>query len=204
MTAYGGRDDHLFHAAAAESQSFGYQLTIAESQYQYDALVERVGCNNSSDTLQCLRETPIETLASNNPNLPYPDGPGGLPNFMWSNTIDGTFTTDYTYNLFAEGKFIEVPSIFGSTTNEGTVFTPTNLSSIQDVHDFLRDNFPKLTKSQLAHINILYPKAEQYPGKGVYWKTGANAYGEMRYNCPGMYISSAIVERGMPSSWNYQ
>lgn len=203
MTAYGGRDDNLFHAAAAESQSFGYQLTISESQYQYDALVRRVGCSNSSDTLQCLRETPIETLSSNNPNLPYPDGPGGLPNYMWSNTIDGTFTTDYTYNLFAEGKFVKVPSIFGSTTNEGTVFTPTNLSSTQDVHDFLRDNFPKLKKSQLAHIDILYPKAEQYPGKGVYWKTGANAYGEMRYNCPGLYISSAILERGMPSSWNY-
>ncbi|KAH7391664.1 Alpha/Beta hydrolase protein [Cadophora sp. MPI-SDFR-AT-0126] len=203
MTAYGGRDDKLFHAAAAESQSFGYQLTISESQYQYDALVKRVGCASSPDTLKCLRETPIETFASNNPNLPYPDGPGGLPNFMWSNTIDGTFTTDYTYNLFAQGKFVKIPSIFGSTTNEGTVFTPANLSSVQDVNDFLRDNFPKLTTAQLAHIDVLYPQAEQFPGKGAYFRTGANAYGEMRYNCPGIYISSAILAQGMPLSWNY-
>ncbi|KAK0118422.1 hypothetical protein ONS95_012709 [Cadophora gregata] len=203
MTAYGGRDDKLFHAAAAESQSFGYQLTISESQYQYDALVKRVGCAKSPDTLKCLRALPIETIASNNPNLPYPNGPGGLPNYMWSNTIDGVFTTDYTYNLFAQGKFVKVPSIFGSTTNEGTVFTPANLSSVQDVNNFLQDNFPKLTSSQLAKIDVLYPKAEQYPGKGTYWKTGANAYGDMRYICPGIYISSAILGRGMQSSWNY-
>ncbi|KAH9217163.1 Alpha/Beta hydrolase protein [Leptodontidium sp. 2 PMI_412] len=204
LSAYGGRDDNLFHAAAAESQSFGNQLTISESQYQYDTLVKHVGCNTTTDTLECLRSVSIQTLASNNPDIPYPNGPGGNPISMWSPTIDGNFTTDYTYNLFAQGIFIKVPSIFGDSTNEGTIFTPSNLSSTLDMHNFLGDNFPKLTEAQLAQIDVLYPKAEQYPGKGTYWKTGANAYGEMRYNCPGIFISSAIVASGMPSSWNYR
>ncbi|KAG4437930.1 hypothetical protein IFR05_006600 [Cadophora sp. M221] len=204
LSAYGGRDDNLFHAAAAESQSFGNQLTITESQYQYDALVKQVGCNTSPDTLQCLRSIPIKTLASNNPDIPYPAGPGWNPTFMWSPTIEGNFITDYTYNLFAQGKFVKVPSIFGDSSNEGTIFTPAKLNSTLDVHNFLGDNFPNLTEAQLAQIDVLYPKAEQYPGKGMYWKTGANVYGEMRYNCPGIYVSSAIVERGMPSSWNYR
>ena len=34
LTAYNGRDEGLFHAAAAESQSFATVLTIEESQYQ--------------------------------------------------------------------------------------------------------------------------------------------------------------------------
>lgn len=51
LSAYGGRDDGLFHATAAESQSFGAQFTVEGSQYQYDALVERVGCSITTETL---------------------------------------------------------------------------------------------------------------------------------------------------------
>lgn len=70
MTAYDGRDDDLFHAAAAESQSFGAQLTIAESQYQYDALVSRLNCTSTTtlSSLNCLRNVPIQTFAENNIN----------------------------------------------------------------------------------------------------------------------------------------
>ena len=113
LSAYGGRDDGLFHAAAAESQSFGPQFTVAEAQYQYDALVKRVGCNTTADTLKCLRGVDIRKLAESNPDIPTPGGAGGNPVYMWSNVIDGNFTTDYTYNLFAQGKFVKVPSIFG-------------------------------------------------------------------------------------------
>jgi carboxylesterase type B len=112
LTAYGGRDDGLFHAAAAESQSFGPQLTVAQAQYQYDSLVSRTGCSDSDDTLQCLRDLPIETLQAANTNIPYPGGVGN-PLYMYSNVIDGNFTTDYTYKLISEGSFIKVPVIFG-------------------------------------------------------------------------------------------
>ena len=113
LSAYGGRDDGLFHAAAAESQSFGAQLTVEESQYQYDALVNRVGCKNTPDTLACLRSLDTIVIVENNSIEPTPGGAGGDPNYMYSNTIDGDFTPDYTYNLFAEGKFVKVPVIFG-------------------------------------------------------------------------------------------
>jgi carboxylesterase type B len=113
LTAYGGRDDGLFHAVAAESQSFGAQLTVEESQYQYDALIQRVGCAKDKDTLQCLRNTDIAILTKNNSNIPTPGGAGSSPLFMWGPVIDGNFTTDYSYNLFSQGNFIKVPSIFG-------------------------------------------------------------------------------------------
>lgn len=204
MTAYGGRDDKLFHAAAAESQSFGAENTVAEAQYQYDALIKRVGCSTAADTLGCLRATPIETIENNNPDIPTPGGPGYSPKFMWSPVIDGTFITDYTYNLFAQGNFIKVPSIFGDSTDEGTIFTPDKLDSTKDMHVFLADNFVKLTDTQLAKIDTYYPKAQQYPNKGSYWKASANAYGEIRYTCPGIYLNSAVHKAGIVSSWNYR
>jgi hypothetical protein len=74
LSAYGGRDDCLFHATAAQSQSFGVQFTIEGSQYQYNALIARTGCNETSDSLACLRKLPIATLQGSNINIPTPGG----------------------------------------------------------------------------------------------------------------------------------
>ncbi|TVY40447.1 Lipase [Lachnellula subtilissima] len=206
LSAYGGRDDGLFHAAAAESQSFGAQLTVEESQYQYDALVKRVGCGGATDSLSCLRNVDIRTLTENNPNIPTPGSAGGTPNFMWSNVIDGNFTQDYTYKLFAEGKFVKVPVIFGDDTNEGTIFTPKNISDYTAMNNFLLNNFVHLNSTHLSKIDSLYPQADHFPDAGPYWRTAANAYGEMRYNCPGIKLSATYDQVGMPSynyHWDY-
>ena len=115
LTAYGGRDDGLFHAAAAESQSFATQLTVEQSQYQYDALVERAGCQAANDTLKCLRDLSVAELQAVNTQIPFPNGTM-TPLFMYSNVVDYDFTPDFTYNLFAQGKFVHVPVIFGHVT----------------------------------------------------------------------------------------
>lgn len=202
LSAYGGRDDGLFHAAAAESQSFGAQLTVDESQYQYNALKERVGCN-VTDSLTCLRGKDVSILYSNSAKLPTPGGGGGMPNYMWSNVIDGNFTTDYTYKLYAEGKFVKVPVIFGDDTDEGTMFTPNNLNDTDDMYSFLKNNYAKLTQDQFSQIKPVYQKGKQYDEKGEYWSASAAAYGEIRYICPGINLSSVIPQHGVPQSWNY-
>lgn len=143
LSAYGGRNDHLFHAAAAESQSFGAQFTVEGSQYQYDALVNRTGCNSAADTLACLRSVPTANLQAVNINIPSPNGGGDAPLYMYSNVIDGDFTQDFTYRLYQQGKFIKVPVIFGLVQfwtapkvniNDRTVTTPMAvLSSLQRI-----------------------------------------------------------------------
>ncbi|QSZ31841.1 hypothetical protein DSL72_001410 [Monilinia vaccinii-corymbosi] len=204
LSAYGGRDDGLFHASVAESQSFGAQLTVSESQYQYDGLVERTGCAGQNDTLACLRGLDISVLAQNNINIPTPGGAGGSPVFMWSNVIDGNFTSDYTYKLFATGQYVKLPAIYGDDTNEGTVFTPKSVNTSADMSDFLKNNFVKLTDDQLYNIHQYYPQGPQYPNAGSYWSAAALAYGEMRYNCPGIYLSGTH-DFFSPSlgNWNY-
>jgi len=178
-------------------------MTVEESQYQYDGLVDRVGCTNTSDTLACLRNVDIEVIAENNINVPTPGGAGNPPIFMWSNVIDGNFTTDYTYNMFSLGKFVKVPAIFGDDTNEGTIFTPFNINSTTAMNSFLQDQFVNLTADNLNQIDRFYPKAQQFQGKGPFWRAAANAYGEMRYICPGIYISSMISSHGEQASYNY-
>ena len=202
LTAYGGRDDNLFHAAAAESVSFATVLTPAESQYQYDNFTYAVGCDNSdpSKSLECLRGKSAAELQSQNFNIPFP-GQTKPPLYMFNPTLDGDIITDLTYVAFEQGKFINVPVIIGDDTNGGTIFTPKDTSNIQESNDFLTQQFPYLTSTDLAEIEKLYPNPNQSacPASGCWWRQVSNAYGEIRYMCPGLYISSAYAN--VSSHW---
>jgi carboxylesterase type B len=204
LSAYGGRDEGLFVAAAAESQSFGTMLNVTESQFAYNELVSATGCGSSSNTLICLRNLDVNALQWKNINRPYPGGQG-KPLFLYGPTIDEDLVPDHTYALFHEGKFIKVPVIFGDDTNEGTVFVPKGVASVADADTFLQKQFPYMTQSQMTKINSIYltaDKTETFPGAGAYWRPASTAYGEIRYICPGIDMSSVYAAAGVPS-WNY-
>lgn len=203
LTAFGGRNDNLFHGTAAESQSFATVLTVNESQYQYNNFVIRTGCAGASDTLSCLRGKTAEELQAVNFNTPYP-GAQAPPLYMWNPVVDNDFVQSLTYTAFATGAFVKVPVIFGDDNNGGTIFTPQNTSNYAESDWFLQTQFPYLTLSQLATINSLYPEVgPTYPKAGTFWRQISNAYGEMRYLCPGLFCSSAYSNASLPS-WNYR
>ena len=112
LTAFAGAPTNLFHGVIGGSQSFPPILTVPEAQFQYDALAERVGCANSTDSLACLRALDISTLQNNNIAIPFP-GRDNPPNFLYNAIVDGSFLPDVPFRLFEEGKFVRVPSVFG-------------------------------------------------------------------------------------------
>lgn len=67
-------------------------------------------------------------------------------------------------------------------TNEGTIFAPRLTSSYAEMNSFLKNNFPNLTNTQLEKIDSLYDVAEQFPEAGEFWRTAANAYGEVSFD----------------------
>ena len=181
LTAYKGRNDNLFHATAAESQSFAAIRNVSECQYQYDTLVIRTECASANDTLSCLRSLNATFLQQQNINIPFP-GAQAAPLYMYGPVLDLDFIQEYTYAAYANGNFVKLPAIYGDDTNEGTIFTPIGTNNISDSDTFLRDQFPSLTLQQLATINSLYPVAEQFNDTGRYWRQVSNAYGEIRYS----------------------
>ncbi|KAF7117232.1 hypothetical protein CNMCM5793_005988 [Aspergillus hiratsukae] len=204
LSAYGGRNDGLFHAAAAESQSFASMLTSTESQFAYNNLVIRTGCASEKDTLACLRNLDTASLQRQNFNTPLP-GAQEAPLYMYGPTIDADLVPDYTYRLFHQGKFIKVPVIFGDDTNEGTVFVPKDIASVAEADKFLQNQFPEIQLHHLAKINELYLQENQtqpFPNASVWWRPASNAYGEMRYICPGIDMSTVYEDVGV-KSWNY-
>ncbi|EJU04769.1 alpha/beta-hydrolase [Dacryopinax primogenitus] len=188
LMAYGGRDEGLFHAAAAESSSFGNMFNVSQSQYQYDTIIERVGCGHDQveDTLGCMRSLNASYLQKNNWNIPYPNlGSGASPPlYMYGPTIDGDFITDDSYRLLEQGKFVHVPVIFGCQMDQ-----------------FLLDQFIMMTQEQLNKTNAMYRPAETYRNQGPLWRALSNAYGEMRYMCPGQAVGSAFSSAG---TWIYR
>lgn len=179
-------------------------LDVSGSQFAYDKLVTRTGCSNSKDTLACLRGLTADELQSSNVMVPLP-GAEGNPLFLYSPTIDGDLVQDLTLTLFHQGKFIKVPVIFGDDTNEGTIFVPKDTSSVAEADTFLKNQFPAITKTQLHKINGFYLKRNQtvtFPKSEPYWRPASNAYGELRYICPGIDLSSTYAKAGI-QSWNY-
>ncbi|KAK3670489.1 hypothetical protein LTR78_009593 [Recurvomyces mirabilis] len=205
VTAYGGRNDNLFHATAAESQSFSALRTVPENQYMYDNLVIRTGCASAADTLSCLRDVSATDLQKQNFNTPFP-GAQIAPLYMYGPTLDFDFITDYTYNAYANGAFVRVPALAGDDTNEGTIFAPRNAGNISDSDVFMQANFPSFTLAQLRMWNELYPVNEtvQYPNSGRYWRQVSNGYGEVRYICPGIFISGVFANMSLNDNWNYR
>ncbi|EFR01911.1 cholinesterase [Nannizzia gypsea CBS 118893] len=204
LTAHGGRNDNLFHGAIAGSPSFGTTLANNQSQYLYDSLVKRTGCDTQKDSLACLRKLDVNKLQEFNLGVPLPDS-SGPPLFAYSPVIDGDLIEDSFYNLFNQGKYIDVPTVMGSDSNEGTIFAPHNTSTLEESDRWLARQFPALKTNHFEKLHELYPKPQvQYQGAGMYWSQLSQLYGEMRYVCPAMAICRTMSDSLEINKWSYE
>ena len=120
LTAYGGRDDHLFVGAISESLFFPTQPRLADIEWQFDRVVKQLGCDGASDDDQvaCLREKDLSELQAANSESAFPGRPDyPIPLFYWTPCIDGDMIRDYPYTLFEKKEIIQVPVMFGTCTN---------------------------------------------------------------------------------------
>lgn len=180
-------------------------LTPEESEYNYNNLSSRTGCDQASDSLACLQSLPIDTLQQENIAIPYPQA-ALPPLYAWAPTIDGSLIPDLTYRLFEEGRFLRIPTIFGDDTNEGTIFVPQDIGSVSDANTFIKDQFPYISSEQLAwfdHTYLSEPDSQTYSNAGAYWEVTCNGYGELRYICPGIAMSELFTQFGVFNTWNY-
>ena len=204
LTAYGGRDDGLFHAAAAESQSFPVVLTVNESEYQLINLANKLNCT-ATNRFACLRNASTASIQKHSKAIPFP-----IPNntrpplYMWAPVIDEDLIPDQPFLLLQQGKFIHVPAIFGTDTNEGTTFVPRNTTTRTGQDTFLRAQFPNITAEQLDKLDSMYTNPNQTcPNTGCLWRKTSDIYGDLRYGCPGVYASAKYAAAGL-ASYNYR
>lgn len=70
MVTNGGNNEGLFRGAIMNAGSPVPTGDITEQQPYYDQIVEHAGCSNATDTLDCLRKVPSQTLLAAAATLP--------------------------------------------------------------------------------------------------------------------------------------
>lgn len=133
LTAYGGRDDGLFRGAIMESGGSISYSPINATGYQsvYDELVANMNCSETEDSLQCLREAPFEQLNA------AINGTDGQSRYNFAPMIDGDFITQWGSIHLNNHRFVKVPILAGTNTDEGTSFAPTGIETSAQFYDYL-------------------------------------------------------------------
>lgn len=152
LFSYDGRNDGLFRGAIMESG--GPTGAQVQSLPYYKGFVQNmtraVGCEGAGDDLACLRSLSQEDLFS---AVPHPD-------WRWSPLADGDFLTGYPSQLMPEGKFIKVPLLTGTNTDEGISFHPDtpHLNTQTDLfHAFTSWRDYSLSPPTIQKLLALYP-----------------------------------------------
>ncbi|TDZ53459.1 putative secreted lipase [Colletotrichum trifolii] len=203
LTAHGGRDDKLFVGAMGESIFFPAQPRVPELEYQFAKTIENVGCKNEKNQLACLRSKDIKVLQDANHMSPFP-GRQLNPHFYWTPCIDGELIRDYPYNLYDSGRFLKVPVLLGTGSDEGSVFA-SNADTQEEFVNFMADNYPKLTQNQTEIMVEKYPMLPVLPNHNAWFPSTSRAYGETTFTCPTNNILNAYASVNSSStSWSYR
>jgi carboxylesterase type B len=120
--------------------------------------------------------------------------------------IDGDLVRDRLYASFEQGKFIRVPLMVASDTDEGSSFA-YNATSPEEVSLFLQSFYPHLSLEQLQAINEAYPKMHPVPRHAAYFPSASAAFGDATIVCPGIHITSSMekfLKDGSDRVWNYR
>lgn len=100
-----------------ESPFFPTQPLVSELEWQFDRYLNATGCSytyggSADEAMGCLRSQSTATLQAANVASSYP-GQVASPLFYFTPSIDGDFIRDYPYNLFDQGRFVDIPVMFG-------------------------------------------------------------------------------------------
>ncbi|KAK2610626.1 hypothetical protein N8I77_004041 [Diaporthe amygdali] len=202
LMAFGGRNDNLFTAGIAESVFFPAQPFVPQLEYQFDRLTNATGCAAQQDQLACLRALDTKTLQAQNVPSIFPGRTQPpLPLFYWTPCIDGDFLQDLPYNLLAQGKFVDVPLLFGNDNDEGSYFA-TNAATPEDMAEFFQNNYPLLTSDDTAAITRTYPLMAALPQHNAWFPSASMAYGEATFICPAINLFAAYTQASFSQGTN--
>lgn len=134
-------------------------LDLEQHDYQlyFDNVVANASCYNTLDKLDCLRKVPYETLShifnSTANNLTT----------TWSPFIDGDLIQGFGSVALAQGRFINVPIISGTNSDEGFGWGTKGLNTAEDFAKEVAKLGPPIYVDKILE---LYPDipAEGIPG----------------------------------------
>ncbi|KAI9370647.1 Alpha/Beta hydrolase protein [Aspergillus egyptiacus] len=201
LVANGGNNEGLFRAAIMESgNAVGPPWNGTDwHQPMYDRIVEKAGCSNSSDTLQCLRDVPFDSL--------YAVAYEGLE---WFAAIDGTFIKEYPQISITNGRIAKVPVLLGTNTDEGTNFGTSGVDTDEEcIEQLTTSKRWVLTAEQATKLLTYYPDDPivgcpygwgnvTWPGRGLMYKRYSSMAGDLTMDAPRRLLAETLAKSKQP------
>lgn len=187
LTAYSGRDDHLFRGAIMQSGNpinFGPLPDPAVGYADmYNELTRRTSCSNTTSPLECLRQLPAEQLnAAINITSPVLNVTEFMP------CLDGDFIQKRTSLQLDAGEFVHVPIISGANSDEGASFSPSPVNDTEDLRTYIMANGvpANLTEQLLVaypddlSVNVIASLGDTRPSAefGAQFRRSASYFGD--------------------------
>ncbi|KAJ2981753.1 hypothetical protein NQ176_g1833 [Zarea fungicola] len=177
MLLFGGNATYngepLFRGAIMNSGSTAQidPVDCPKAQAIYDTVVNKAGCTNSPDTLNCLRQVSYQT---------FYDAVTSVPGILSYNALalsylprpDGTVLPDSPGTMASKGEFYAVPMIIGDQEDEGSLFAAftNNIPTSNALVDYLSTvYFPTTPRATVEELVSLYPNQ---PPAGSPFRTG--------------------------------
>ncbi|KAI2792220.1 hypothetical protein POX_b02257 [Penicillium oxalicum] len=190
-----GDNEGLFRAAIMESgNAVGPPYNGTEwHQPMYDRIVQRTGCTNSINTLQCLRHLPYQTFYDN-----------AFEGLEWFATVDGHFITQYPQISYRQGKIARVPILLGTNTDEGTSFGTTGVDTDEDcIAELTASKRWVLTHQEATRLLSYYPNISAagcpygwgnvtWPDKGLQYKRYSSMAGDLTMVAPRRMLAQVM------------
>ncbi|TFK61494.1 alpha/beta-hydrolase [Pluteus cervinus] len=199
LIANGGDPQGLFRAAMGDSPSLSFTPFFNESYVEniFDQVASFAGCDpQAADAISCLRSVSSGVLATAG-SLTIASRTSTL--FTFAPLFDQTFLTMRPIEAFNSGNFAHVPVLFGSNTNEGAVWsstlpnpdanTSTPNATLDTVFNFLQGQYFHLTRESFDQAVAQFYPLESF--NGSFSLLGQQMYGEARYICTAVLITSA-------------
>lgn len=215
ITAYGG-DVHVhgpvpFRRAIMESGGPTADPGVASnySAVHTAQLTAQVNCTRAVDEaeLACLRALPLDVLLREAVAYEREINPTTFDVFI--PTAPSSFIPASPSELLYSGHFAHnIDIIAGWNENDGSFFTPTNLTSNADVAAFLLSTIPAISNQTIEDVLALYPvsafdsspAAFNSPDLSPQFFRASRMLRDMEYTCPSLLIVQAMYNRSQSTT----
>ncbi|KAF2016639.1 alpha/beta-hydrolase, partial [Aaosphaeria arxii CBS 175.79] len=195
-----------------------YDYNHATPTAHYQDLAQRVGCNSTKTLLKCLRVADSQALQEANNAI---STTGTYATWAFLPVTEPDFITSRPSKSLTKGKVNGQNILVGNNANEGPLFVPPIISTLDDLKNWLHLDFPTLSDADIQTILTAYPSPDhaddpnalKFATNGIDSPTAVNVsqvatghqqranniHAEARFVCPSYWLNSAYA-----NSYHYQ
>lgn len=195
----------------------------------YYAFAQQAGCftgfaaqnPNSQSIYQCLINKDSSTLIEASATIST-SGMYGTWGFL--PVTDGIFIQSAPSSQLLKKEVNGLRMLSGNNANEGVIFTPQNITTENDLVNWLQETFPLFTTDDLSKLLLYYPSSNatdtsmtMYATSGYTGATAVNEsniatgqqqrandiYAETTFVCPSYWLAEAYTNEGR-TAYKYQ